>query len=43
MESSLYTKASSHPLMTGLLLGAAGAAVAAALTAAPQVRERFRE
>jgi short-subunit dehydrogenase len=42
MESSLYTKASTHPLMTGLILGAAGAAVAALITAAPEVRGRFR-
>jgi hypothetical protein len=36
MESSLYTKASTHPLMTGLILGAAGAAVAALITTAPR-------
>ena len=42
MESSLYTKATTHPLMTGLILGAAGAAVAALITAAPDVRERMR-
>jgi short-subunit dehydrogenase len=40
MESSLYTRATQHPLMTGLILGAAGAAVAA-LVAAPRVRERW--
>ena len=32
MESSLYTQASLHPWMTGLLIGAAGAAVAALVT-----------
>ena len=32
MESSLYTKASLHPWMTGLIIGATGAAVAALLS-----------
>lgn len=39
MESSLYTKASTHPLMTGLILGAAGAAVVALISSAPTSRE----
>ena len=43
MESSLYTKASTHPLVTGLILGAAGAAVAALLTAAPEREPTWRE
>lgn len=43
MESSLYTKASTHPLMTGLILGAAGAAVAALVAATPPKRETWRE
>ena len=39
MESSLYTKASTHPVVTGLILGAAGAAVAALITAMPEKHE----
>jgi short-subunit dehydrogenase len=41
MKSSLYTQATMHPWLTGLILGATGALVAAALS--PSVRDEVRE
>jgi short-subunit dehydrogenase len=43
MKSSLYTTATTHPLMTGLILGAAGAAVAALVAAVPEKPPTLRE
>ncbi|HYO08073.1 MAG TPA: SDR family oxidoreductase, partial [Tepidisphaeraceae bacterium] len=42
MKTSLYTAATTHPWMTGLILGATGAAVAAAIAAKPAATRKER-